>query len=239
MWDRWFSQRVHRPGSPCTTSSQPRLQLLVMNASESYRRSSNTPQQRQPPPRPRFGTPHNGQASSPQQQHAPPRPRFGTPRGAPSHTPSQQSSWSAKEAGGGRHEQADYLYELGASQQYNINVTHGQSLEFIDSLFTGNTLGHQTDIADGSLRGYEFRQFANIVGDYYVAPRFLDAVCLHITKNYLCDQVWSLCVQWIVCMWCVYRLCACVVDCVHAAFACVTNTTTCKSHHAALCKPNA
>lgn len=85
--------------------------------------------------------------------------------------------------------QADYLYELGASQQYNINVSHGQNVAFIDSLFTGNRLGHETDIADGSLRGYEFRTLNNIVGDYYVAPRFLDAVCLHITKNYLCDLV--------------------------------------------------
>ena len=46
----------------------------------------------------------------------------------------------------------------------------------LDSVFTGNFLGHKSDIADGSLRGYEFRSLANIVGDYYVAPRFLDAV---------------------------------------------------------------
>ena len=43
-------------------------------------------------------------------------------------------------------------------------------------MFTGNILGHKSDIADGSLRGYEFRKFENIVGDYYVSPRFLDAV---------------------------------------------------------------
>jgi AAA+ superfamily predicted ATPase len=50
-------------------------------------------------------------------------------------------------------------------------------------------LGHQSDIADGSLRhDWEFRQFNNIVGDYYVAPRFLDAIAMHIVKNFLLDQ---------------------------------------------------
>jgi hypothetical protein len=32
---------------------------------------------------------------------------------------------------------------------------------------------------------HEFRTYANIVGDYWVAPKFLDAVSLHICKNYL------------------------------------------------------
>ncbi len=184
MWDRWC---VTTPASPCSTSSTHCRKLVIANA-ESYRRSSNTSQSRQAPPRPKFGT---TQEAGAQPSQAPPhRPRFATPRGRPPQQQAQQqSSWDAKEAGGGRHEQADYLYELGASQQYNINVTHGQSAQYIDSLFTGNTLGHQTDIADGTLRGYEFRTFENLVGDYYVAPRFLDAVCLHIAKNYLCDQV--------------------------------------------------
>eukprot|EP00878_Enallax_costatus_P019250 GHUV01020305.1.p1 GENE.GHUV01020305.1~~GHUV01020305.1.p1 ORF type:complete len:358 (+),score=81.86 GHUV01020305.1:442-1515(+) len=57
----------------------------------------------------------------------------------------------------------------------------------IDSLFTGNVLGHKTDIADGSLRGWEFRTYNNIVGDYYVAPAFLEKVAMHITKNVLTD----------------------------------------------------
>ena len=48
----------------------------------------------------------------------------------------------------------------------------------IDSLFTGNILGHESDIADGRLRGYEFRSLNNIVGDYYVSPRFLEAVAV-------------------------------------------------------------
>lgn len=97
------------------------------------------------------------------------------------------SSWDAKEAGGGSSAEADYLYELGKRQQYNINVDTGQNSTNLDSLFTGNILGHKSDIADGSLRNYEFRSFNNIVGDYYVAPKFLDAVTLHIAKNFLMD----------------------------------------------------
>ena len=110
-----------------------------------------------------------------------------TPPATTTTAPKFQSSWDAKEAGGGSSPDADYLYELGRSQQYNINVTHGQNSQNIDSLFTGNILGHQSDIADGSLRNYEFRSFNNLVGDYYVAPRFLDAVVMHITKNFLMD----------------------------------------------------
>jgi hypothetical protein len=48
----------------------------------------------------------------------------------------------------------------------------------IDSLFTGNTLGHKTDIADGSLRGWDFRTFDNLQGDYYIAPRYLEKVAV-------------------------------------------------------------
>ncbi|PSC73399.1 ribulose bisphosphate carboxylase oxygenase chloroplastic [Micractinium conductrix] len=109
-----------------------------------------------------------------------PRISFRQPKARP-------SSWNAKEAGGGRSADSDYLSELGAAQQYNINVTHGQRAGMIDSLFTGNKLGHMTDIADGSLRTYEFRTYNNIVGDYYIAPRFLEKVALHIAKNFLID----------------------------------------------------
>ena len=65
-----------------------------------------------------------------------------------------------------------------APPQYNTNVDVGQNVAMIDSLFTGSTLGHKTDIADGSLRGYEFRTFEHIQGDYYIAPRFLDKVAV-------------------------------------------------------------
>ena len=59
-----------------------------------------------------------------------------------------------------------------------IPLCAGQNSNNIDFLFTGKTLGHKSDIADGSLRGWEFRQFNNLVGDYCVSPRFLDAVAV-------------------------------------------------------------
>ncbi|EFN56322.1 hypothetical protein CHLNCDRAFT_144763 [Chlorella variabilis] len=129
--------------------------------------------------------PPRAQHSDSQQQAAaaaggrPPRPSFSPRR--------FQSSWDAKEAGGGRSADSDYLSELGAAQQYNINVDHGQTAGMIDSIFTGNVLGHKSDIADGSLRTYEFRTYNNIVGDYYIAPRFLEKIALHIAKNFLLE----------------------------------------------------
>ena len=54
--------------------------------------------------------------------------------------------------------------------------------------FTGKILGHVSDIADGSLRGFEFRSLNNVVGDYYVPPAFLEKVVVHIAKNYLVAQ---------------------------------------------------
>ena len=63
-----------------------------------------------------------------------------------------------------------------------LSTFAGQNLQNLDSLYAGKMLGHKSDISDGSLRGYEFRKFGNIVGDYCVSPRFLDAisVCLRI-----------------------------------------------------------
>ncbi|KAK9915318.1 hypothetical protein WJX75_007556 [Coccomyxa subellipsoidea] len=98
------------------------------------------------------------------------------------------SSWDAKEAGSAEGTQEDFLSNLGTAQNYNINVSHGQSSQYIDHLFTGDVLGHQSDIADGRLRGWEFRTFANLVGDYYVSPRFMEAVAMHIVKNWLVDN---------------------------------------------------
>jgi hypothetical protein len=43
-----------------------------------------------------------------------------------------RSSWDAKEAGGGRGNGADYLYELGHSANYNTNVDVGQNIDMID-----------------------------------------------------------------------------------------------------------
>eukprot|EP00200_Dunaliella_tertiolecta_P000768 CAMPEP_0202366694 /NCGR_PEP_ID=MMETSP1126-20121109/17204_1 /ASSEMBLY_ACC=CAM_ASM_000457 /TAXON_ID=3047 /ORGANISM="Dunaliella tertiolecta, Strain CCMP1320" /LENGTH=430 /DNA_ID=CAMNT_0048961797 /DNA_START=197 /DNA_END=1489 /DNA_ORIENTATION=- len=97
------------------------------------------------------------------------------------------SSWTAKEAGGGRGGGADYLYELGKKSFQNTNVDAGQNVSMIDSLFTGGYLGSQSDIADGSLRNEEFRSFNHFVGDYYIAPAFLEKVAIHIAKNYMVD----------------------------------------------------
>lgn len=71
-----------------------------------------------------------------------------------------------------------------------MNVDTAQNSVHLDSLFTGNFLGHKSDIADGSLRGFEFRKFENIQGDYYISPRFLSAVtvrCLPDTHTFLPD----------------------------------------------------
>ncbi|KAG2493553.1 hypothetical protein HYH03_008367 [Edaphochlamys debaryana] len=97
------------------------------------------------------------------------------------------SSWTSKERDEDPDRQGDYLSDLGAKQLYNINVDHGQNVDHIDSLFAGDVLGHKSDIADGSLRAYDFRTFNNLVGDYYVAPDFLEKVALHMAKNYLYD----------------------------------------------------
>lgn len=63
-----------------------------------------------------------------------------------------------------------------------------QNSVWLDSLFTGKFLGHKSDIADGSLRGWEFRTYNNLQGDYYIAPRFLERVALHLAKNQLKEQ---------------------------------------------------
>eukprot|EP01024_Parvocaulis_polyphysoides_P073597 TRINITY_DN9482_c0_g4_i2.p1 TRINITY_DN9482_c0_g4~~TRINITY_DN9482_c0_g4_i2.p1 ORF type:complete len:437 (-),score=50.92 TRINITY_DN9482_c0_g4_i2:275-1585(-) len=101
-----------------------------------------------------------------------------------------QSSWDAVEKGGGRGGGADYLYELGQSD-LNLNIDTGQNSIHLDSLFTGAFLGKTSDIADGSLRQYEFRSFNNIVGDYYIAPKFLERVTMHIVKNFLAEEVFD------------------------------------------------
>jgi hypothetical protein len=58
------------------------------------------------------------------------------------------------------------LYELGASSSQNTRVDAGQNYHMIDGHIAGNFLGMKADIADGSLRRWEFRSFANIVGKW-------------------------------------------------------------------------
>ena len=73
------------------------------------------------------------------------------------------SSWNARAAGGAAKEGEDYLYEVGRSD-VSMNVDTAQNSVHLDSLFTGNFLGHKSDIADGTLRYYEFRSFDHIIG---------------------------------------------------------------------------
>ncbi|KAK9865373.1 hypothetical protein WJX84_003077 [Apatococcus fuscideae] len=113
-------------------------------------------------------------------------PSSGSSTQPPQQRHQQGSSWGAQEADS--LNKNDYLANLGKAQDYNINVDHGQSSNYIDHLFTGKTLGAKSDIADGTLRGYEFRKFDNLVGDYYVAPAFLEAVAVHMVKNYVADS---------------------------------------------------
>ena len=55
----------------------------------------------------------------------------------------------------------------------------------------------QSDIADGSLRDWEIRKFDFLVGDYYIAPSFLDAVVVSFIQNLrskvLCSGLWFVC----------------------------------------------
>jgi hypothetical protein len=71
----------------------------------------------------------------------------------------------------------------GSSDLTESQPTAGQNSNFIDHLFTGNFLGHESDIADGRLRGWEFRSFAHLVGDYYVSPRFMDAIAVRALQQ--------------------------------------------------------
>ena len=49
-------------------------------------------------------------------------------------------------------------------------------------------MGQQADIASGALRMYERRTLAHLCGDYAIPPRFLDAVTLHLVKNFLAES---------------------------------------------------
>lgn len=60
----------------------------------------------------------------------------------------------------------------------SVFIFTGQNVQQIDSLFVGDILGKKSDIADGSLRDWDFRKFEHLVGDYYVAPKFLDAMAV-------------------------------------------------------------
>ncbi|CAG9462170.1 unnamed protein product [Pedinophyceae sp. YPF-701] len=95
-------------------------------------------------------------------------------------------SWKTREDGA--EDDEDLLAAIGKKQNYNINVDHGQNIEHLDHLYAGGFLGQKSDIASGELRTWDFRSFNNLVGDYYVSPRFAEAIALHIVKNYMASD---------------------------------------------------
>ena len=82
-----------------------------------------------PPP------PDAAAAPTPAKKAAAKKPPAGS-RGVP--TTAKDTAWGGSEVDAlGR----DRLAALGRNQDYNINVTHGQNLAHLDSLFVGKTLG--------------------------------------------------------------------------------------------------
>ena len=89
---------------------------------------------------------------------APPAPEQGAP--AASNDVQRPSAWTDKFFG--QKEGEDYLYELG-KKSASMRIDMGAKTGLIDSLFTGKFMGQQADIANGELRTYERRTFANLV----------------------------------------------------------------------------
>lgn len=119
------------------------------------------------------------------------RERVGTSRGNPGARVG--ASWASREAGSTEDTPGqDYLQAVGTTD-YNTNVDVGQSAKFgLDSLFLGNekfNLGGTSDLSDGSLRRYEFSKFDHIVGDYFISPAFLEAVAVHLAKNFVWESL--------------------------------------------------
>ena len=86
----------------------------------------------------------------------------------------------------------DVLTQLGKGSS-SMRIDMGARKGLIDDLFLSKgdgsfSMGVQADIASGVLRTEELRTFANLVGDYHVPPRFMDAVTMHIVKNHLAEQ---------------------------------------------------
>ena len=102
--------------------------------------------------------------------------------------PSGNSTWSDTVDVTG----TDVLTQLGKGSS-SMRIDMGARKGLIDDLFLSKgdgsfSMGVQSDIASGALRTEELRTFANLVGDYYVPPRFMDAVTMHIVKNVLAEE---------------------------------------------------
>eukprot|EP00899_Mesostigma_viride_P026234 jgi/Mesvir1/6796/Mv08997-RA.1 len=95
-----------------------------------------------------------------------------------------QSSWTSKDVTG-----QDYLKALGGEGNSNMNIDMGAREGVIDHKFVGNFLGVKADFASVKYRTKVTRDFGNLKGDYYICPEFEDRVALHITKNFLADQI--------------------------------------------------
>lgn len=80
-------------------------------------------------------------------------------------------------------------YEYGADISACAPACAGQNIQQIDNLFVGDILGKKSDIADGSLRDWEFRKFNNLVGDYYIAPAFLDNMAVSCPEPHVVGLV--------------------------------------------------
>jgi hypothetical protein len=163
-----------RSASPTPREQREQQQQQREREQQQLPQRESQPEQQQQPEGGRFSNYIAGRSSSSGAPAAPPAADAGS---SSSSSISQRfrSSWDAKEAGGGQG--GDYLFELGQSD-YNTNVDAGQHVGMIDSLFAGNVLGHRSDIADGSLRGWEARTLNHIIGDYYIAPQFMDKVAV-------------------------------------------------------------
>ena len=104
---------------------------------------------------------------------------------------SDDEAWRVKQLG--QEDGEDYLVKLG-KESSNTNTEVGARRGKIDDKFIGTgakgkfVLGHDSDIGSGSLRYTELRTFGNIVDGYYIAPKYMDAVCMHVVKNVLADQ---------------------------------------------------
>ena len=74
-----------------------------------------------------------------------------------------------------------------------MNIDMGANKRFLDDKFVGPnenfTMGAESDIASGKYRYKDaVREFGNLANSrFYVSPRFLDRVALHVVKNILAD----------------------------------------------------
>ena len=57
-----------------------------------------------------------------------------------------------------------------------------------ETLYKGDVLGVDADVATGDMRATELRAFANVLGAYHVPERFRDRFALHVAKHALAQS---------------------------------------------------